>query len=234
MGYLKASMRWALLAAGFLLVAGCDLTGQNTNQSNTGTTPRPAVANDDPLKGAVLPPTGLSPAQPTRTAQTTPNPQTQTAGGVPPIPPPSATPSTGALASGKVQGNLLADGRDIRITGGTSAPTAAVPATAGEAWERSPRSTPGVGVALTGSSGNADAWNTLQAELKKRNVVRQKLEQLIDGQWKFTCSVPSPKDATLFALITSQSPDSMEAIRQAIYKIDNPEETTPPIGPSHP
>jgi hypothetical protein len=142
------------------------------------------------------------------------------------------------LAGGAVHGNLLpSDGRDLRIVSGSSVPaggTTQLPA----AWDTTQRGTGnpggGSGVALASASGNADAFQALQLQLKQRNVAWQKLEMQGDSQWKFSCSVPNRTNPNYRSLVESVSADPMEAIRQAINEIDNaPQATTPPAGP-HP
>ncbi len=87
-------------------------------------------------------------------------------------------------------------------------------------------------MALASASGNADAFQALQVQLKQRNVAWQKLEMQADSQWKFSCSVPNRTNPNYRSLVESVSADPMEAIRQAINEIDNaPQATTPPAGP---
>src|SRR5438270_12815519 len=60
----KPSVQFALLAAGLLALAGCDLTGQSTNPNGAqpqAKGPLPVAASDDPLLNTQLPPTGLAP-----------------------------------------------------------------------------------------------------------------------------------------------------------------------------
>jgi hypothetical protein len=234
----RAPMRCALLAAGLLALAGCDLTGQNTNNSNTANNTNPAPvarqpADDDPLHGPIRP-VGMAPAtSPTQPGPPTPNDRVMATGGVPALPPPGSASSTSVLVAGNAQGNLLSDGRDLRIPNGSSAPAAAVP----DPWGHSPRTTNGPGAELVpvGGPGNADGFQVLQAHLQQRNVIRQKLELLGENQWKFTCTVQSPVNPNLGAIVDATASDPLEAISSAISKIDEQQaQLRAPAGTSHP
>jgi hypothetical protein len=241
--WLGASVRYGLLTGGLLLFAGCDLTGQSTNPNGTAPVkgPAPVAVSDDPLKNSQIPPAGLAALPSNRAAPT--NPQTPATGGngsVPSIPQTPGTASTATLAGGTTPANPLpSEGRDLRIGSGASGSPGGSP-TQLPAWETAPHPNTGQGtgsgLALTGGSGNADAFQSLQGELKRRNVIRQRLEMIADGQWKFTCTVQSPANPNLGALYESQSADPMEAIRNAIDEIDKspPKSSTPPAGTGHP
>ncbi len=220
--------RCALFAAGLLLLAGCNLTGQNTTQGNgTGGAAPAAPTGDranDPLLGGGTPlPAAGTPQPPNRAMATNPNPAqpaTGSAGGVPPLPPPSGTTSPAVLAGGGVRGNLNADGRDLRISSGSPAP-----AGVGDPWQKAPVTTlpgNGSGVALTSGVGNAEAFKQLQFELiTRRNVVWQKFEmQDTTGQWKYSCSIPNRKDPSYRTLVEVRATDALEAMQLAINKID--------------
>ncbi len=233
-----APVRCALLAVGLLALAGCDLTGTNTNNTNTATNANPPpvarqVADDDPLRGPIHP-VGQAPAtSPNQPGPPTPNVRVTVAGGAPALPPPGSASSTSVLVAGNAQGNLLADGRDLRIASGSSAPPAAVP----DPWGHAPRTTtgPGADLALTGGPGNADGFQVLQAHLQQRNVIRQKLEQVGENQWKFTCTVQSPTIPNLGAIVDATASDPLEAISSAISKIDEQQaQLRAPAGTSHP
>ena len=227
--------RCALFAAGLLLLAGCNLTGQNTTQGNgttpaagsAGTSPTGSMANDPLLGGGTALPAAGTAQPPNRAVATTPTPQPPTGatGGVPPIPPPSSTTSPAVLAGGGVRGNLNADGRDLRISSGSPAP-GGVGDRLPDPWQKSPvTSTPqggGSGVALTSGVGNSEAFKQLQFELvTKRNVVWQKFEmQDTTGQWKYSCSIPNRKDPSYRTLVEVRAADALEAMQLAINKID--------------
>jgi hypothetical protein len=238
--WVGASKRCTLVAAGLALFAGCDLTGQNTNPANgSGPAQRPVVANTDPLNGSVLPPAGLTPVtQPSRAVAANPQVQTTTSGGVPALPAPTSTGGTATLASGAAPGNLNANGPDLRIGSGTSVTPGSTPGSAGQLpdpWQRSPASPGSSNVTLTGAAvGNSDAFQALQAELKKRNVAWQQLQCRTDGsgQWQFRCAFPDRQNASLQHVIDITAADPYQAIRQAIDQYDNPSD--PASQPSAP
>jgi hypothetical protein len=219
----RAALQGVLLAAGLLLSAGCDLTNQSTTQGGAATG-KAAGGIPDPLVTSALPRPG-APVPPGGTPATISHPQPTGTAALPPIPPPSSTTSTAVLTGGGVQGNLVPDGRDLRI--GSGAPVAGTP-TPGDAaklsdpWEHSrPASS---GVALTGATGNADAVQSLLDELKKRNVAWVKMEMQADsGQWKFSCSIPNAKNPNYRSLVEAKATNLPEAMRLAIDKIDNPD-----------
>jgi hypothetical protein len=239
--WIETSKRCTLVAAGLALFAGCDLTGQNTNPANgSGPAQRPVVTNTDPLNGNVLPPAGLTPVtQPSRAVAANPQVQTTTSGGVPALPAPTSTGSTATLASGAVPSNLNANGPDLRIGSGNSVAPGSTPGGAGQLpdpWQRSPANPGGSGVTLTGAAvGNSDAFQALQAELKKRNVAWQQLQCRTDGsgQWQFRCAFPDRQNASLQHVIDITAADPYQAIRQAIDQYDNPSEsaTSQPSAP---
>jgi hypothetical protein len=214
-----------------LLFAGCGLTGQNTQQGGMGAG-KTAGGIPDPLVSSALPGAGAV-ASPSRAAATITHPQPTGAGTLPPMTPPSSTTSTAVLTGGGVQGNLVPDGRDLRITAGAPAVTPApsnmdkLP----DPWEHA-RPAVGSGVALTGATGNADAVQSLMDELKKRSVAWVKMEMQADtGQWKFSCSIPNPKNPNYRSLIEAKAATLPEAMHLAIDKIDNPETASPSPSP---
>jgi hypothetical protein len=233
----KRSVRFALLAAGLLVFAGCDLTGQSTNP-NGGQPPAksPVVASDDPLLNTQLPPAGLAPLPQNKAVAT--NTQPPATGAVPPIQQPTGTPSTAVLAGGKVPAKEPApEGRDLRIGATPAVPATGAP-TQLPTWGDGPTrsvTAPGGGsdLALTGGSGNADGFAALQTQLQQRNVVGQRLEQVGQGQWEFRCTVQSPSNPNLGALYRSQAGDPLSAIHGAIDQIDE-DRSKPSTPASHP
>ena len=224
----RAAVRCGLLAAGLLLSAGCDLTNQSTTQQGGAPTGRAASGIPDPLVTSALPGAG-TPLPPSRAPATISQPQpTGGVAALPPIPPPSSTTSTAVLTGGGVQGNLVPDGRDLRIGSGT--PAVGAPGDAAklpDPWEHSRPA--GSGVALTGATGNADAVQSLLDELKKRNVAWVKMEMQADtNQWKFSCSIPNAKNPNYRSLVEAKAANLPEAMRLAIDKIDNPDPNSSP------
>jgi hypothetical protein len=226
----RAVVLCGFLAAWVVLAAGCDLTNQSTTQGGAATG-RPAGGVPDPLVTSALPGAG-TPLPPSRTPATISHPQPTGTSALPPIPPPSSTTSTAVLTGGGVQGNLVPDGRDLRIGSGTPAVGAPTPGDAAklpDPWEHSRPA--GSGVALTGATGNADAVQSLLDELKKRNVAWVKMEMQADtGQWKFSCAIPNVKNTNYRSLVEAKAANLPEAMRLAIDKIDNsdPSPSAPP------
>jgi hypothetical protein len=230
---LGAAARCGLLGTAFLLFTGCDLTSQNITQGGAGSG-KTAGGIPDPLVTSALPGAGTA-LPPNRSAATIAQPQAT--GGVatlPPIPPPSSTTSTAVLTGGGVQGNLVPDGRDLRIATGTPATGALTPgdvAKLPDPWEHPGRAASS-GVALTGATGNADAVQSLLDELKKRSVAWVKMEMQADtNQWKFSCAIASVKNPNYRSLIEARAATLPEAMRLAIDKIDNPDTAGPSSSP---
>lgn len=179
----------------------------------------------DPLLGKSA---GVA-ATPKPGAPTGPNP-------VPPLPAPNAAGSTAALAGGL---GATVDGRhNLQIE--DPQPVAANqtwtgPATAtGAVLQRPepiPRQPPPPGspggyapAAPTAGLVNGVRVQTIeqaQAQLTARGVTWQRLEAMPEpGKWKFTCSVPNPRNRTINRVYEAQAADGLEAMRAVLEQLD--------------
>ena len=178
-------------------------------------------AQGDPLFGGVKPQPGLT------GAANTP---------LPPLPGPTTTASTAALAS--VNPRPLDGSHDLRITDPTNTPTAAsgqgfgpsgtqlqqpvmgAPPTPGFA----PVSRQGQMVtnpgAIAGSAGLS--YEEAQSRLTARGVNWQRLETWGDqGDWKFTCSIPNKQNPYISRTYEAEAHDPLSAVRGVLDQLDH-------------
>ena len=172
----------------------------------------------DPLFGNVKPQPGLTGAAN--------NP-------VPPLPGPTTTASTAALAS--VNPRPLDGSHDLRIPDSANPSTAAggfvpsgtqlqqpvmgAPLTQGFA----PVSRQGQNVASPGASTAANlSYEEAQGRLAARGVTWQRLESWGDqGDWKFTCSIPNKQNPYISRTYEAEAHDPLSAVHGVLDQIEH-------------
>jgi hypothetical protein len=182
-------------------------------------------AQGDPLFGNVKPQPGLNAAA---------------AGPVPPLPGPTSTGSTAALAS--VNPRPLDGSHDLRIPEPTpsgvamGSPVASVPGAGTQLQQPVAGFTPvsrqpsTIGTPAAGTPG-ADAtrlagapmtYEEAQARLTARGVSWQRLETWGDqGDWKFTCSIPNPQNRYISRTYEAEAHDPLSAVRGVLDQLDH-------------
>ncbi len=178
-------------------------------------------AQGDPLFGGVKPQPGLT------GAANTP---------LPPLPGPTTTASTAALAS--VNPRPLDGSHDLRITDPTNTPAAAsgqgfgpsgtqlqqpvmgAPPTPGFA----PVSRQGQTVTNPGATAGSTnlSYEEAQARLTARGVAWQRLETWGDqGDWKFTCSIPNKQNPYISRTYEAEAHDPFSALHGVLDQLDH-------------
>jgi hypothetical protein len=204
-GWVRRRAAMTALAATFCLVlaAGCNST------SNT-------KAKQDPLVGDIHPPANpnnpFAPQPPANAHQN----------GVPPVPTTQGPVTNAALAS-------IAGSRPLAIGDATQAglrtaqPAGYVaPASTGRprvvALPRDPAAPP---VLNTGSvAANQATTDVLQAQLRARGVLFQKVDAVPEGGIKFSCLVPSPSNPESHQFYEAIAADYPSAVQAVIVQID--------------
>jgi hypothetical protein len=175
-------------------------------------------AQGDPLFGGVKPTPGLTGAANTS---------------VPPLPGPTTTASTAALAS--VNPRPLDGSHDLRITDPVGTPGAGAQGIGPSATQlQQPVMTPTSGFApvsrqgqLPVNPGGTPATSNLtyeetQARLKARGVVWQRLETWGDqGDWKFTCSIPNRQNPYISRTYEADARDPLSALHSVLDQIEH-------------
>jgi hypothetical protein len=177
----------------------------------------------DPLLGTTgAPPAGQA-AAPSKAPAAT--------GTLPPLPPPTSLTSNAALTAGGPR--PLEGGHELRIgttTGSTGGAWAGQGSQVGTVPGRadgvaqpvargaSPQAT---GLLLSGSGARQESFEQLQAELVARGITWQRFE-CVDGEWHFSCSVPSRQNPNLSHTYEARSrdPQGLAAIRAALDQIE--------------
>lgn len=217
--------RWFVrLAASGLLASGFCAC------SNFGQKQQPTTPVSDPLLGG--PP--INQAMPPPSTQTSSNAQPQPSTVPPAIPTGvGSTPSAATLAAGVSR--PADDGRDLRIgsaprdSGGWA--RAGTPPAAGDAGgaklrgpepvvepvsRRDPMQSPNLSAAAP-----PDTYRQLQAQLSARGVTWQRLETMgTDGQWTFSCSIPSRQNPNVNRQYRATARTDLEAIQEALKQIE--------------
>jgi hypothetical protein len=181
-------------------------------------------APPDPLLGAAgVSPTGQA-AAPSKAPAAT--------GTLPALPAPTALTSNAALTAGGPR--PLEGGHELRIgtatgnTGGVAwagqgSPGGTVPGRPDGVAQPVARGDGAPATALIPSGGSArmEAFEPLQAQLVARGITWQRLES-VDGEWHFSCSVPSRQNPNLSHTYEARSrdPQGLAAIRAALDQID--------------
>jgi hypothetical protein len=163
-------------------------------------------AQGDPLFGGVKPTPGLTGAANTA---------------VPPLPGPTTTASTAALAS--VNPRPLDGSHDLRITDQVAPNTTQLqqpimgsPAAPGFA----PVSRQGQ-ISPPANSGNI-SYEEAQGRLAARGVAWQRLETWGDqGDWKFTCSIPNRQNPYISRTYEADAHDPLSAVRSVLDQIEH-------------
>ncbi len=181
-------------------------------------------AQGDPLFGNVKPQPGLTGAA---------------ANPVPPIPGPTSTASTAALAS--VNPRPIDGSHDLRITdpiaspvaNGTASPVASAsgagtqlqaPVTGFMPVSRQPTnsSTPGADGRRGDLANGSMTYEDAQARLTARGVSWQRLETWGEqGDWKFTCSVPNRQNPYISRTYEAEAHDPLSAVRGVLDQLDH-------------
>ena len=179
-------------------------------------------AQGDPLFGGVKPQPGLT------GAANTP---------LPPLPGPTTTASTAALAS--VNPRPLDGSHDLRITDPTNTPAAAsgqgfgpsatqlqqpVGMGASPAQGFAPVSRQGQSVANPGATAGSFnlSYEEAQARLTARGVNWQRLETWGDqGDWKFTCSIPNRQNPYISRTYEAEAHDPLSALHGVLDQLEH-------------
>jgi hypothetical protein len=173
-------------------------------------------AQGDPLFGNVKPQPGLNSAA--------------AAPPVPPLPGPTSTGSTAALAS--VNPRPIDGSHDLRITEPTMAgnavtsPVVSIPGGGAQLQQpvtgfmpvsRQPMPGPGT---TGGPSGMT--YEEAQARLSARGVNWQRLETWGDqGDWKLTCSIPNRQNQYISRTYEAEAHDPLSAVRGVLDQLDH-------------
>jgi hypothetical protein len=214
----KAPARLSCLLSYFILqpvsLLLCSCAGDNQK-----------TAPADPLLGtAGVPVTGQA-AAPSKAAAAP-------AGALPPLPAPTSLTSNAALTAGGPR--PLEAGHELRIGTGTEHPGGA--AWAGQGSQAGPApgrsdvvaqpvargdGAPATGILLSGGGARVESFDQLQAQLVARGITWQRFE-CVEGEWHFSCSVPSRQNPNLSHTYEARSrdPQGLAAIRAALDQID--------------
>lgn len=201
----RSGKRYRFAAAAPLALLFClGCAGSNIRQP-------PAAA--DPLAGGVATPAG----GPSASAVPPPTPVPPP---VPPLPVSTGTQSLAALAAG-AQAKPLDATRDLRIATPVNNPNAG---TSPQATLIAP-ATPVVSQPVARGSAPAGThvatFEQAQGFLTSRGVKWQSLQTWGDqGAWKFTCSIPNPKNQYISRTYEGQARDSLSAIQAVIDQIE--------------
>jgi hypothetical protein len=187
----------------------------------------------DPLFGNVKPQPGLNSTGVNSTS----------ANSVPPLPGPTSTGSTAALAS--VNPRSLDGSHDLRITdpgqtgngtmgpiaNSTPNPVAPAPGVGTQLQQPLTGFVPASRQPVVGVNPAVDparpanghlTYEGAQAQLTARGVTWQRLESWGDqGDWKFTCSVPNRQNAYISRTYEAEAHDPLSAVRGVLDQIDH-------------